>query len=173
MGEVEQTLIYVGFLGLLPLSAQTKLLAVLRVQVPSRQQIRESVFLPLMSCILTWHSHHACRNTNSLRQACRNGSLALPVCTTTTELRLSQSMTAFLPAWISPALSGQLSGSTFPGRLCVFPGPEYSGECGVKIFPPTPTSSACEAGVTCNDAVWFRPESVRNYGYPIVKGEKF
>ena len=51
-----------------------------------------------MCCILTWHFHLACRNTSSLRQACRNGSLALPVCTITTELRLSQSMTTFLPA---------------------------------------------------------------------------
>ena len=53
------------FLNCLPLSTHTKFLTVLGVQIPSGQQIRESIVLPLD----VLHS-----------------DLALPVCTTTTEV---------------------------------------------------------------------------------------
>ena len=53
--------------------------------------------LPQMCYIQIWHSHLACRKTSSLRQACSNRSLALPVCTTTTELRLSHNTVKPLP----------------------------------------------------------------------------
>ena len=59
---------------------------------------------PLMCCVLTWHSHLACKKTSSLRQACRNGSLAFPVWMTTTVLKLSHSIVPFFPAWNRPQI---------------------------------------------------------------------
>ena len=98
MGEVEQSLIYVGFLGCCLSVCRWNSLRYLGSR--SHQDSRSgSLFSsPLMCCILIWHFHLACRNTSFLRKACRNGSLALPFCMTTTELKLSQSMTTPLPA---------------------------------------------------------------------------
>ena len=122
---------------------------------------------------LIWHSHLACRTTSSLKQACGNGSLALPIYT-----QQPLNWGCHIALWLSsheksrPHLQSNCQGQHLQGVYVHTQCLNALGECGMEIFPLAPTPGACEAGVTSDDAVWIGPESLRNQGYFIVKGEK-
>ena len=112
----------------------------------------QGVDTPLMCCTLIWHSHLACKNINSRRQACRNGSLALPVWMTTTELRLSHHMVTFFPERNLPqTFRATVSVSISSPLICMPSSWMKAGNAVWKYWPwnhpPAPERQASHANI--------------------------
>ena len=105
----------------------------------------------LICCTLIWHSHLACKNTNSRRQACKNGSLALTVWITTTVLKLSHSIVTF-PEMSLPQTSRATIRVNISSPLMCIPSSWMNAGNTVWIWwswnhPPAPVREASQANV--------------------------
>ena len=171
--KLKQTLVYIGLLNFLPLGMQTKFLTVLGDQIPSGQQIKESVVLPtdVLHSDLTFPP---CLQENKFPQASLQEWVSGSPCLHPDHrTEVVTQHCDFLPREkFSPYLQSNCQGqhlqAVYVHTQCL----NALGECGMEIFPLTPTPGTCEAGVTSDDAVRIGPESFWNQGYPVVKGEK-
>ena len=156
------------------LSPCQKLLAIFRIQIPTGEQVRQPVIYT-SDVLWSWPDTPSLpveKKNSSCRQACSKGSLAFPVCMTTTVLRLSHSIvTFFFGKEPSPNLQGHSQGQHLQAIDMHLQVLNIWGKCGMEILALIPATCTSQA-VTCNYIIWIRPVWVWDHRDAIIEWPK-